>query len=334
MHVGYRDIYSYLSCSEDYDTALSGNSEQKNMEQGIRKVILLWLLLSGVSGIQAQSAGDIDTLSQWRVDMSYVLSEPIDEYYKYFISGTETIDSIEYYKVFRSGYKKYLWSGERYYFSNSPAGTLREANNKWYTYYSGYDALLFDFTLDVGDTVITAMDYYNEIIIVDSVSIIQINGEDKRQIHFTGETTGGSSYIIEDVGASTGLLIEPIIGFFEIFSIMHCYAIDFAPIWFNPEGFGCDLNVGIEELNNGTKISTYPNPFTTSTTIEYELTEPSHVQFTIYNAIGETNYEAIDCLMPQGKHTFTWSPERLPEGIYYAVLRSEDGVRVVKMIKQ
>ena len=91
--------------------------------------------------------------------------------------------------------------------------------------------------------------------------------------------------------------------------------------------------VGIPEKASDTPLTAYPNPFTTSTTIEYELTEPSHVQLTIYNAIGETIYEAVDCLMLQGMHTFTWRPEGLPEGMYYAVLRSVEGVSVVKMVK-
>lgn len=91
--------------------------------------------------------------------------------------------------------------------------------------------------------------------------------------------------------------------------------------------------VGIEEHNKQT-LSAYPNPFTTSTTMEYELTEPSHIQLTIYNAIGEEVYRAEDRLMPEGKHTFSWSPERLPKGLYYAVLRGKEGVSVVKMVKQ
>jgi len=80
------------------------------------------------------------------------------------------------------------------------------------------------------------------------------------------------------------------------------------------------------------QIRNYPNPFTT--TIEYELSESSHVQLTLYNAIGEEVYQAEDRMMPVGKHIFTWSADRLPEGLYYAVLRSEVGVAVVKMVKQ
>ena len=96
-----------------------------------------------------------------------------------------------------------------------------------------------------------------------------------------------------------------------------------------------DTDVGLYEIYNGSPLLiAYPNPFTTSTTIEYNLTEPSHVQLTIYNTIGKTIYKVEDGIKQQGKHTFTWTPESLPEGMYFAVLRSEDGVSVVKMIKQ
>ena len=81
-------------------------------------------------------------------------------------------------------------------------------------------------------------------------------------------------------------------------------------------------------------FKTYPNPFTTSTTIEHELTEPSHVQLTIYNAIGETIHVADKGRLLPGRHTYVWSPEKLSEGLYYAVLRSEEGVSVIKIIKQ
>ena len=90
-----------------------------------------------------------------------------------------------------------------------------------------------------------------------------------------------------------------------------------------------------ENITSGcTQINAYPNPFTTSTTIEYELSDPSHIQLTIYNAIGEVIHMAEDGIKQQGKHSFIWSPKRLPEGMYYAVLRSEEGVSVVKIIKQ
>ena len=96
-----------------------------------------------------------------------------------------------------------------------------------------------------------------------------------------------------------------------------------------------DYSVSVNENHIAqTVIKAYPNPFTTSTTIEYELKDISNIQFTIYNVIGEVVYATEDRLMPQGSHAVTWSPRHLPEGMYYAVLRSEEGVSVVKMVKQ
>lgn len=306
------------------------------MEQGIRirTFILLWLLFSIISSLQSQSAGDIDSLSQWRVETSGVgPSGPIFDQFKYYITGTEVIDSLGYLKVFKSGYWNELW-GQRHYYQHEYSGVLREQGNVWYTYLEGRDTVLFDFTLEVGDTVITAVNIYDEIIIVDSITIIQVDGEDKKQIHFTGVDTWGTGYFIEDVGSATGLLQEGIINWFEQAGFLHCYAIDFVPLWINPEFGWCDLTVNVEENEEFHNIGIYPNPFTTSTTIEYELFEPSHVQLTIYNAIGEEIYTAEDRIMVVGKHTITWTADRLSEGLYYAVLRSEEGVSVVKMVKQ
>jgi hypothetical protein len=90
-----------------------------------------------------------------------------------------------------------------------------------------------------------------------------------------------------------------------------------------------------ENIPSGlTQIIGYPNPFTTSTTIEYELTEPTNIQLTIYNHLGEAVEEAVNGCYPPGAHTYVWGAERLSEGMYFAVFRSGDGVSVVKLIKQ
>ncbi|RLD80114.1 MAG: hypothetical protein DRJ15_07840 [Bacteroidetes bacterium] len=88
------------------------------------------------------------------------------------------------------------------------------------------------------------------------------------------------------------------------------------------------------EIGEQLDYTVYPNPFTTTTTIEFELEKPYTVQFKVYNVIGEMVFETEDRLLPAGNHKITWSPGHLPPGMYYAVLRSEEVVSVVKMIKQ
>jgi hypothetical protein len=93
--------------------------------------------------------------------------------------------------------------------------------------------------------------------------------------------------------------------------------------------------VGIgTHFSNTPKIAllSYPNPFSTSTTIEYQLEKPTKIKLEIYNHFGE-QVEQITDYQPQGKHQFTWHAENLPAGIYYCVLKTEYGTQTTKMIK-
>ena len=92
--------------------------------------------------------------------------------------------------------------------------------------------------------------------------------------------------------------------------------------------------VGISDQPSYSQLTTYPNPFTTSTTIEYELYTICNIQYTVYNMMGEMVFYSQENMLPPGRHKITWSPGHLPAGLYYGVLRSGDGVTVVKLIKQ
>lgn len=99
--------------------------------------------------------------------------------------------------------------------------------------------------------------------------------------------------------------------------------------------YGNTFSTGIREKSgNLPDCRAYPNPFTTSTTIEYELNTVSKIQITIYNSLGEEVFFADEGMMHPGRHTVSWPlSNKVPAGLYYAVLRSEKGVSVVKMIK-
>ncbi len=75
-----------------------------------------------------------------------------------------------------------------------------------------------------------------------------------------------------------------------------------------------------------------PNPFTTSTTIEYELKEPTKVTLTIYNQMGKQVFQTEEN-QPQGKQQQIWNAERYAEGVYYYKLQVGDTVANGKMVK-
>jgi rhodanese-related sulfurtransferase len=64
------------------------------------------------------------------------------------------------------------------------------------------------------------------------------------------------------------------------------------------------------------KLKIYPNPFTTSTTIEYELIHPETVTYTFYNQFGK-QVDIIEQKQSSGLQQVIWTPENLADGIYY-----------------
>jgi len=74
-------------------------------------------------------------------------------------------------------------------------------------------------------------------------------------------------------------------------------------------------------------LKIYPNPFTTSTTIEYTLNSPQIVIITFYDNFGR-EVDRITQHQQQGNQKVIWTPEGLNEGIYY--FRVEAGSKVVE----
>ena len=90
--------------------------------------------------------------------------------------------------------------------------------------------------------------------------------------------------------------------------------------------------VFIEEENFSDKLTINPNPFSTSTTIAFESTQPGKVELKIYNQLGEL-VEVIQTNTQAGKQTVTWDASNLPSGIYFVRLQIDNELITRKMIK-
>ncbi|MEN8225229.1 MAG: T9SS type A sorting domain-containing protein [Bacteroidota bacterium] len=309
------------------------------MEQGIRirTLIFLSLIFSGITGMQAQSYYTFpDSNAVWKSCEHPYPPGPMIWYARHWddvIMGDTLINNLLYKKIGRIDYDvecSQIFTGPYYYTA------IREdtVERKVYQYDSNGEWLLYDFSLELGDTLNTAIAYDLVAVAVDSVLV----GDSFRK-RWTYQYDEASTPIdvIEGIGAMTGLL-EIMISFEHIY-YLRCYYEGDEVVYINGVD-QCDLeidtciSVRVDELKPIRTFTAYPNPFTTSATIEYELEEISDIQFTVYNMIGEVVYKIEDRMMPQGTHKITWSPGHLPVGLYYGVLRSGEGVSVVKMVKQ
>ena len=91
-------------------------------------------------------------------------------------------------------------------------------------------------------------------------------------------------------------------------------------------------------ITNDELMRVYPNPFVNSTTIYFFLEHPSHVNLTIYNIKGQKVRMVENGKLKKGYCKIFWDGRDdkghcLPLGIYFAKMKTEKGVNVVKMVK-
>ncbi|MEN8202664.1 MAG: DUF5060 domain-containing protein [Bacteroidota bacterium] len=70
-------------------------------------------------------------------------------------------------------------------------------------------------------------------------------------------------------------------------------------------------------------LRNFPNPFTQSTVIAFELAHSTHVKLAVYNAQGGLLEVLWDDQKPAGHHRVIWNAEDQPAGIYFYTLSSE-----------
>jgi len=85
----------------------------------------------------------------------------------------------------------------------------------------------------------------------------------------------------------------------------------------------------VDKLFESFKI--FPNPFTTSTTIEYELQHSETVRLTFYNQFGK-QVDVIEERQSQGMNKVVWIPENLADGIYYFRLEAGEQTASGKVV--
>jgi len=312
-------------------------------------VLSVFLLLSGLDDAKTQSLQPIPyensgwTYVGWYIDSTTMLPDEEDVYSCYF-DGDTSINAMTYHKFYFDGT----------HYSSSPSYSIGDhvyiggMRNEGDSYYflakdSIAEVLIYDLSKsNIGDTL--PLGYYAHLeylIIEDTSTKVMEDGSLKKVLHLKHDWNPPYvQELYEGMGFITGLIPH------ELFSLYPCNGghnfqsfCHYGTIVYHTVGGlllpdECGYTVGVEQYEIfANELKAFPNPFTT-TTIEYDLTEPSNVQLTIYNAIGEVVYKAEDRIMAVGKHSFTWSGDRLSRGLYYVVLRSEDGVSVVKMVKQ
>lgn len=160
-------------------------------------------------------------------------------------------------------------------------GALREDTLNQKIYLRGSEdypeVLMYDYTLQVGDTLPEEIFAYYDDIFVSYIDTITTRDSIKRRVwYFDHEVPFvGWSNIIEGIGCSSGLtgFIEP---YFEGWNELLCFSVDGHSVWsarntcYVPSDSCAPLGLN-ESLHPQTSIRFYPNPVGNSSTISFEL---------------------------------------------------------------
>jgi len=181
------------------------------------------------------------------------------------------------------------------------------------------DAILYDFTLQPGDTLKSGYHWLMGIpLIVSSVDSVMIaTGEYRKRINFN--ETKGENYYIESIGGSQGLF-TPLLTHEQGGGFL-CVKENNINLW----GDECEywfVNIQDQEIEQ-TSIS--PNPASTHITIE----TPYQGQISIFNLHGQ---ELICRQITESKTVIDIST--LPSGVYLVKVTGERAVQVGKFVKQ
>ena len=93
------------------------------------------------------------------------------------------------------------------------------------------------------------------------------------------------------------------------------------------------LSVDDQEIEELYRLKVFPNPFSSATTLNYNLKETSFVDVSIFNSFGSLVEVLVKKEQSNGNHTINWNGGNLPSGIYLVRLNVSNGnTQVVKII--
>lgn len=187
--------------------------------------------------------------------------------YNYITAGDSVIDGVTWTKVQRFGVVTLNWQSPQTpqpsCTGTSSYGTdyhgtwlIRQQDRQLRILVDGVDSLLFEFDLQVGQTLPLSYTNWNTDITVVAVDQVLI-GTETRSRYELGNSW--AQYLIEGVGSSHGLF-EPLSNFFDCGYTLDCFGS--AGESFYPEQWegGCELAMGLVSIAPSPTIGIAPNP--------------------------------------------------------------------------
>jgi hypothetical protein len=250
--------------------------------------------------------------------------------YIYYVNGDTLINNLTYIKLFTRGSGFYSWSGppptncSGYFSFNdtiNPAALLRDSLQKIFIYTQNGEELLYDFSLNPGDSIPGTSVTYEAV--VTSVDSILVASSYRKRIHFNDQS-GVSHFLIEGIGHPNGFL-EPVYPILECGRDLVCFGYSDSS-YYPFTGSDCNYIAATTE-NVKSTFELFPNPATEKLYIKNTGTLQD---FRIMDLAGKE--QNLNAKMTDG--LIQLETGSLKPGTYFVFLRDKTGNRTLKFLKE
>lgn len=93
--------------------------------------------------------------------------------------------------------------------------------------------------------------------------------------------------------------------------------------------------VGIAEADQlQASLTVFPSPFSTTTAINYSLSQSTDIEVQVYDVTGKLVTTLLNRRQEAGTHTINWDAVNIEAGIYFVRLKTENGIVTRRIAKQ
>ena len=232
-------------------------------------------------------------------------------------------------------------SGTSYWDTNTIGGLREDTLTKKIYYKNDIEIVLYDFSLDIGDTIFYEKQYGNpESVyykVVDSIGTIQLNGEQRKKWYLTTSMYNMKDIWIEGIGSVIryGLLnpIMPDIPTDASSTYFGCFKYENI-LYFNREATNstdCPCSqwlVSVPEVKRETdEIKLYPIP--TKDKLNINLGNTTYENLEIYTC----NSKLLEKTKINSRETIELNLDNFEKGIYFIKFSGKDNVSLKKIVK-
>lgn len=251
----------------------------------ILDIVVFFFLFLSISVKSQQYDSLVIEDAQWRVAYYYESDPP--EMYGWLLRGDTIINGYQYKKVYKRHFQDYY---SNIIDNQSLYGIIRENVENKLVYAIQFDQsagcdtinsefLLFDFSCQLGDTILTCLTDQVQYAIVNTVDTTFYFGKLRR--NFASIYT---YHFIEGIGHLSGLFETPIIPVNKDINYYSSELIDYC--------VGTDeecsvLYVQIDDYSDNSSVIIYPNPCNGSFTIQTQKSSDTPWHYILYNFIGK-----------------------------------------------